>query len=51
MLFWADRDGIHHVALYLGEDQMVEAPESGKVVRVTPVRFDAEIVPTVTRVL
>lgn len=51
MLFWADGDGIHHVALYLGDDMMVEAPESGKVVRVTPVRFDDEIVPTVTRLL
>ncbi|MDL5158070.1 NlpC/P60 family protein [Actinomycetospora termitidis] len=51
MLFWADSDGIHHVALYLGDDQMVEAPESGKVVRVTSVRFDDEIVPTVTRLL
>ena len=30
----------HHVALYLGDDQMVEAPESGKVVRIAPVRFD-----------
>nr|WP_281376387.1 NlpC/P60 family protein [Actinomycetospora corticicola] len=51
MLFWADGDGIHHVALYLGDDRMVEAPESGKVVRVVPVRFDDEIVPTVTRLL
>ncbi|MEJ2871589.1 NlpC/P60 family protein [Actinomycetospora sp. OC33-EN08] len=51
MLFWADSDGIHHVALYLGDDQMVEAPESGKVVRIAPVRFDDEIVPTVTRLL
>ncbi len=51
LLFWADDDGIHHVALYLGDDKMVEAPESGKVVRIAPVRFDDEIVPTVTRLL
>jgi cell wall-associated NlpC family hydrolase len=51
MLFWADDDGVHHVALYLGDDKMVEAPESGKVVRIAPVRFDDEIVPTVTRPL
>ncbi|MCD2187585.1 NlpC/P60 family protein [Actinomycetospora soli] len=51
MLFWADGDGIHHVALYLGDDRMVEAPQSGKVVRVTAVRFDDEILPTVTRLL
>ena len=49
LLFWADGDGVHHVALYLGDDTMVEAPESGKVVRIAPVRFDDEIVPTVTR--
>jgi peptidoglycan DL-endopeptidase RipA len=30
---------------------MVEAPESGKVVRIAPVRFDDEIVQTVTRPL
>lgn len=51
LLFWADDDGVHHVALYLGEDRMVEAPQSGKVVRIAPVRFDDEIVPTVTRLL
>jgi len=58
LLFWADDDGagaVHHVALYLGrvngEDQMVEAPESGKTVRIAPVRMDDEIVPTVTRLI
>ncbi|GAA4938560.1 cell wall-associated NlpC family hydrolase [Actinomycetospora succinea] len=54
LLFWADDDGqgpVHHVALYLGDDQMVEAPESGKTVRITSVRFDDEIVKTVTRVV
>jgi peptidoglycan DL-endopeptidase RipA len=51
LLFWADHDGVHHVALYLGDDKMVEAPESGKVVRIAPVRFDDEIVPTVTRLV
>ncbi|MCD2195043.1 NlpC/P60 family protein [Actinomycetospora endophytica] len=51
LLFWAEGDDVHHVALYLGDDKMVEAPESGKVVRITPVRFDDEIVPTVTRPL
>jgi peptidoglycan DL-endopeptidase RipA len=54
LLFWADDDGagaVHHVALYLGGDQMVEAPESGKNVRITALRLDDEIVPTVTRVV
>ncbi|GLZ44011.1 hydrolase [Actinomycetospora sp. NBRC 106375] len=54
LLFWADDDGagpVHHVALYLGDDQMVEAPESGKNVRIAPVRFTDELVPTVTRLV
>jgi cell wall-associated NlpC family hydrolase len=51
LLFWADGDGVHHVALYLGDDKMVEAPESGKVVRIAPIRLDDEIVPTVTRLV
>lgn len=54
LLFWADDEGqggVHHVALYLGGDQMVEAPESGTTVRIASVRFDDEIVPTVTRVV
>ncbi|GAA5173701.1 NlpC/P60 family protein [Pseudonocardia eucalypti] len=40
MLFWADDGGVHHVALYLGDDQMVEAPYSGGKVRITPLRRD-----------
>ncbi|HSK60997.1 MAG TPA: NlpC/P60 family protein, partial [Actinomycetospora sp.] len=54
LLFWAEDDGagpVHHVALYLGGDQMVEAPESGKTVRIAPLRLDDEIVPTVTRLI
>ncbi|MHC1557536.1 NlpC/P60 family protein [Actinomycetospora sp. C-140] len=58
LLFWAEDDGagpVHHVALYLGsvdgQDQMVEAPESGKNVRIAPVRFTDELVPTVTRLV
>jgi cell wall-associated NlpC family hydrolase len=30
---------IHHVALYLGGGMMIEAPESGLTVRVTPMRW------------
>ena len=33
MLFW---DG--HVALYIGDGKMIEAPESGEVVKISPVR-------------
>ncbi|GGS34031.1 NlpC/P60 family protein [Actinokineospora fastidiosa] len=39
MLFWSTSGRIHHVALYLGDGQMVEAPYSGSRVRVAPVRW------------
>lgn len=39
MLFWGP-GGSQHVALYLGNDQMVEAPNSGSVVRVSSVRWN-----------
>ncbi|MGH3909822.1 MAG: NlpC/P60 family protein [Pseudonocardiaceae bacterium] len=50
MLFWATRGRIHHVALYIGNEQMIEAPYSGSAVRVTSVRL-AGIMPHATRVL
>jgi peptidoglycan DL-endopeptidase RipA len=50
MLFWATGGRIHHVALYLGGEQMVEAPYSGSYVRVTSVRYGG-IVPYATRLL
>jgi cell wall-associated NlpC family hydrolase len=49
MLFWQDRGNLHHVALYLGDGQMVEAPYSGTQVRVTPVRYGG-IVPYAVRI-
>ena len=49
MLFWG-RSGIHHVALYLGNGMMIEAPQSGMVVRVTPVRY-GDILPYATRLV
>lgn len=38
LLFWSDGgiDAIHHVALYIGGGNVVQAPNSGDVVRVTP---------------
>jgi peptidoglycan DL-endopeptidase RipA len=39
MLFWATRGRIHHVALYIGDERMVEAPFSGSHVRVAAVRY------------
>lgn len=49
LLFWGRYD-IHHVALYLGNGMMIEAPESGMVVRVTPVRY-GDILPYATRLV
>lgn len=49
LLFW----GTHHVALYLGspggQPLMVEAPQSGDVVKISPVRTGGDFQPTVAR--
>ncbi|MGH3977374.1 MAG: NlpC/P60 family protein, partial [Pseudonocardiaceae bacterium] len=50
MLFWSRNGTIHHVALYIGGGQMVEAPYSGAAVRVTSVRY-AGIMPYAVRML
>ncbi|MFC9516900.1 NlpC/P60 family protein [Nocardiaceae bacterium NPDC056970] len=39
MIFWGP-NASQHVALYLGDGQMLEAPQSGSTVRVSPVRWD-----------
>ena len=39
----SDPSTIHHVALYLGGGQMIEAPESGLTVRVTAMRWSGYI--------
>ncbi|MFS8098721.1 NlpC/P60 family protein [Lentzea alba] len=49
MIFWGPGGGTH-VALYLGGGMMVEAPHSGAVVRISPVRYGG-IMPFVTRLL
>ncbi|WP_405165245.1 NlpC/P60 family protein [Nocardia sp. NBC_01499] len=49
MLFWGT-NGSEHVALYLGDGQMIEAPESGEVVRVTAVR-EGGIMPYAVRIV
>jgi cell wall-associated NlpC family hydrolase len=54
MLFYSSNgraSGIHHVTLYIGNGQMVEAYESGMPVRVTSVRYYNGIMPYATRVL
>ncbi len=39
MLFYGT-NASQHVALYLGDGQMLEAPKSGDVVKISPVRYD-----------
>lgn len=50
MLFWHTGSNIHHVALYIGNGMMIEAPQSGSVVQISPVRYGG-IMPYATRVL
>ncbi|AGP30778.1 resuscitation-promoting factor interacting protein [Corynebacterium terpenotabidum Y-11] len=40
MLFWGS-NGISHVALYLGDGTMLEAPQSGDVVKISDVRWSS----------
>lgn len=49
MLFWGPYS-IHHVALYLGNGMMIEAPYSGGYVRIVPVRWSG-IMPYATRLI
>ncbi|EGF50033.1 NlpC/P60 family protein [Actinomyces sp. oral taxon 170 str. F0386] len=42
LVFWSSdgsQSGIYHVAIYLGDDQMIEAPTFGMTVRVTSMRY------------
>jgi cell wall-associated NlpC family hydrolase len=41
LLFWGSKHYADHVAIYAGNGQMVEAPDSAHSVRVVPVRWDA----------
>ena len=47
LVFWATDPSrpstIHHVAIYLGGDRIIEAPESGKTVRETGMRWGGYI--------
>uniref|UniRef100_UPI000B0D4CB9 NlpC/P60 family protein n=1 Tax=Aldersonia kunmingensis TaxID=408066 RepID=UPI000B0D4CB9 len=49
MIFWG-ANGSQHVALYLGDGTMLEAPQSGEVVKVSPVREDG-MMPYVVRLV
>ncbi|GAA3234397.1 NlpC/P60 family protein [Pseudonocardia petroleophila] len=44
------RAPIHHVAMYIGDDRMIEAPYTGSEVRIVPLRRK-DLVPEATRVL
>jgi peptidoglycan DL-endopeptidase RipA len=52
LVFWADSAGnpaaIHHVALYIGDDKVIHAPQSGDVVKISKI-WQNELVHTVTR--
>jgi cell wall-associated NlpC family hydrolase len=47
MIFYG-LSGIHHVALYIGDSKMIEAPQSGDIVKVSAVRYD-DLIPNATR--
>lgn len=49
MLFWGP-GGSQHVALYLGDGTMIEAPQSGDVVKISPVR-EGGIMPYAVRIV
>ena len=50
MLFYSEGGAIGHVALYVGNGMMIEAPYSGAAVRLVPMRFGG-VMPYVTRML
>jgi cell wall-associated NlpC family hydrolase len=50
MLFYGDYSNIHHVTLYLGNGQLVEAQQSGTFVMISPVRYGG-IMPYATRLI
>lgn len=52
LVFWGNGrnpDSIHHVALYLGDDQVIHAPKPGESVERTKIWDGGELLPTVVR--
>ncbi|MEB3367800.1 C40 family peptidase [Saccharopolyspora mangrovi] len=52
LVFWGygrDPHGIHHVGLYLGDDQLLHAPQPGESVEVTKLWDGGQLLPTVVR--
>jgi cell wall-associated NlpC family hydrolase len=50
LLFYSEGGAIGHVALYVGNGMMIEAPYSGAAVRLAPMRFSG-LMPNVTRMV
>ncbi|MCF6427689.1 NlpC/P60 family protein [Amycolatopsis tucumanensis] len=50
LLAWSTAGRIHHIALYIGNGQMVEAQQSGTFVKVSPVRYGG-ILPFASRLI
>lgn len=50
MLAWAEDGRTYHIALYLGDGKMLEAPYSGSEVKISPVRYK-NLMDTVTRLV
>lgn len=52
LIFWADSAGtpeaIHHVALYIGNNRVVQAPQTGETVKISTIWQD-QLVPMATR--
>jgi cell wall-associated NlpC family hydrolase len=42
LLFWGGAGSIHHVALYIGNNRMIEAPQSGQVIHETDIRTNGD---------
>jgi len=49
-LIFYGRGGTEHMSMYIGNGKMIESPESGSVVKISPVRYGG-ITPYVTRLL
>jgi cell wall-associated NlpC family hydrolase len=42
LLFWGGASSVHHVAIYSGNGQMIEAPQSGHTIHETPIRTGSD---------
>lgn len=52
LLFWGtgrNPDSVHHVALYLGDDKVLHAPQKGETVEITKLWDGGELLPTAVR--